>query len=123
VILGGESKFSAVLGAVSWAAYAVTVVMLIGSAVFLAAVNDYSGVDARNLVMLNASIFFDPQTTSGPVRALARGFDLIQFWAIYLESAGIVALSQRVTMKQALTAVIAVYILWVLVQAGFAMLF
>jgi hypothetical protein len=123
MIAGGESRFSAVFAAVSWATYAVTVVMLIGSAIFLAAVKDYSGVDARNLVMLNASIFFDPQTSSGPVRALARGIDLIQFWAIYLESAGIVALSQRVTMKQALTAAISVYVLWVLVQAGFAMLF
>jgi hypothetical protein len=123
LVFGGTTNFAAVMGAVAWATYAGMAVRTLGTAVFLAAVTDFQGVDPQNLVMLNASIFFDPQTSSKAVRSLASGIDLIAFWTIYLQSVGLAKLSQLVTMGQALTVSIGVYALFILIRAGFAMLF
>jgi hypothetical protein len=123
LIAGGQTRFGAVLAACSLATYAMMAVGVVGAAVVLAAVNDYSGLDPQNMIMLNASIFFDRQTSPAWVRSLASGIDLIGFWAIFLQSTGLHKLSERVSMKQALAVSIALYLVWVLAKTGWYAMF
>jgi len=122
-ITGASTRYSAVLGASAWATYAVMVVTTIGSAAFLSMTKDFSGVDPRGMLMLNAGAFLDKSTTSPVVRALASGFDLVAFWSMFLQIVGLQRLSQRVSLGQAAGVVITLYVLYVAGKAGWAAMF
>ena len=111
------------LGAGSWATYAVMVLTTIGSAVFLSLTKDFSGVDPRGMLMLNAGAFLDKSSTSPVIRALAGGFDLVSFWSMFLQIVGLQRLSQRVTLGQAAGVVITLYALFILGKMGWAAMF
>jgi hypothetical protein len=119
---GAVSTFSAVLGAVSWATYAVMVVTFLGSAVFLMATKDYAGVDPQGMLMLNASMFFD-RSSPGWLRAVARSVDLVAFWSMFLQVVGLRRLSAQVSVTQATSVVIIVYLLGVGFRAAIGAMF
>jgi hypothetical protein len=123
MITGANSDYKSVLGACALSTYAVLVAMTLCSALALAVrAGNYEGLNPEELVMLNVGAFL-PDTTSKFVRALAGGIDLIGFWGIFMQSVGLAILSERVTMKQALTISIALYVVWTLVRAGFSAMF
>ena len=120
---GAITTFSATFGASAWATYAVMVVTAIGSAIFLSLTKDFSGVDPRGMIMLNAGAFLDKSTTSPVVRALAGGIDLVQFWSMFLQIVGLKRLSQQVSTGQAVGVVVTLYLLFVACKAGWAAMF
>ncbi len=119
---GAASKFPAVLGAVSWPTYAGLVVTFFGSALFLIAAKDYSGVDPAGMVVLNASLFFDRETVPGWLLSIARSVDVVTYWTMFLQVIGLRQLSTSVSAAQAWIAVIIVYLLGVVFRAAAAIL-
>lgn len=120
---GAVTTFPATLGATAWSSWAVLLLTATGTAVFLVSVNDFTGVDPRNMVILNASVFFDIQTTPAWVRSLAAGIDLIAFYGMYLRCVGLTRLSQRVSMAQAAGVTAVLYLCWIIGKAGFSAVF
>jgi hypothetical protein len=98
-------------------------VTAIGSAIFLAAVKDYSGVNPQHMLMANASVFLDKETTPAWLRAIASGIDAVAFWSLYLQTVALRVLSPQVSTGQAATVVIGVYIVFILCKAGWAAMF
>jgi hypothetical protein len=120
---GAQTKFGSVLAAEAFAMYAVLVVTCLGTGIFLVAVKDYSGVDFQNILMLNAGAFLDKQTTAGWVRGLAGGIDLLAFWALFLKITGYQKISERVSIGQAATVAIGMYLVLVLIKTGWSAMF
>jgi hypothetical protein len=120
---GAITTFPAVLGAVSWSSYAVMAVTFLGSALFLITTRDYTGVDPQGMLLLNASIFFERATTPGWLRAVARSVDIVAFWSMFLQITGLRRLSAQVSVAQATSIVIIVYLLGVGFSAAFAAMF
>jgi hypothetical protein len=120
---GAQTKFGSILAAEAFATYAVLVVTCIGTGIFLLAVKDYAGVDFQNILMLNAGAFLDKQTTAGWVRGLAGGIDLLAFWALFLKVVGYHKISERVSMTQAATVAIGMYLMLVLIKTGWGAMF
>lgn len=123
LMVGGTTTFYASLGATAWSTYCVLLITAIGTAIFLATVKDFSGVDTQNMVMLNASLFLDPQSSPGWQRSLASGIDLLAFYALFIKAVGLNRLSERVSVKQAMFAVIAMYLVWIFGKTGFSAIF
>lgn len=123
MIMSAGTTYMSVFTACAWSTYAYLVVQLIGSAIFLAAVNDYRGIDPQRLVLLNPSIFLDRETINRFLFSLAGSFDLISFWTLYLQALGIHKLSTGVSMKQSLGVVITLWLIWILGKAGVSTLF
>jgi hypothetical protein len=121
LVLGGQTTYHQILTTGAWATYALMVVMMAGSAATVALMTDFSGVDMSRIFGLNAGIFL--ADARPVVRALASGFDLIAFWAIFLQVTGATRLSQRVTTGQALTVYLTLHVLFTMLRAGWAAMF
>lgn len=121
LVLGGQTSYRDVLTTGAWSTYAIVLVMMVGSAITVAFMNDFSGLDMSRIFGLNAGIFLADAKPA--IRALASGIDLIAFWAIFLQVTGITTISRRVTTGQALTVYISLHVLVVLMRAGWAAMF
>lgn len=121
-VTGARTSYPAVLTACAWAAYAVILVTAIGTTAVVYLMNDFSGVDASKLFVLNTGMFLSSETAPA-ARALAGGIDLIAFWAIYLQTVGTAQLSEHATTSQAAGVFIALHILFTGLKAGWAAMF
>jgi hypothetical protein len=121
LVLGAETTYRTMLTVGAWCVYAVMVVMMAGSAVTVALMSDFSGVDVSRIFGLNAGIFMGDARPA--VRALATGIDLIAAWAIFLQVTGATKISQRVTTAQALMVYVTLHVLVVMIRAGWAAMF
>jgi len=121
--LGARTKFPAVMAAWCWALWPVLLVKVVGSAVFLLLVHDYTGVDAQNLVMTSVGAFLSKDAFSPQVRALANGFDALGFWSIFLQTLGLQQLSEKVSLVQALGVSVVIYVSGVLIHMAWATVF
>ena len=121
LVLGAETTYRNILTAGAWATYAVVVVMMAGSAVTVAFMTDFTGLDFSRIFGLNAGMFL--ADAKPVVRALATGIDLIAFWAIFLQVVGATRLSQRVTVGQAMTVYITLHLIVTMCRAGWAAMF
>jgi hypothetical protein len=121
LVLSAQTTYRHILTAGSWATYAVMLVMMAGSAVTVALMSDFSGVNISHIFGLNAGMFLADAKPA--VRALAGGIDLIAFWAIFLQVIGATKLSQRVTTGQAVTVYVTIHVLFTMLKAGWAAMF
>lgn len=118
---GGTTKYSAVFTAGAWTMYAVLAVTCAGTIATVYAMTDFQGVDVQRLFALNAGMFAGD---SSPVlRALLSGIDLLAFWGIFLNTVGLVKLSERVSTGLALGMLIAMHVVFTGLRAGWAALF
>jgi hypothetical protein len=120
---GAEATYGAILTvcALSWFAY--LTVQTIATAVFIASVRDYSGVDMQNLIALNPTLFVDRATTSRFLYSILSSLDLLSFWAIALMGIGASKVSRNVSVTKGIATIAMIWAVYVFGKAGFASLF
>jgi hypothetical protein len=123
MMTGSTTTFSSVFTATAWSWYAISLVSVILSAIVLFSVTDFEGLDFQNLVALNPTMFVDRDAVPRPLYSVLSSLDLLTFYGIALLALGVSKLSRGITFGKSLGVVIAGWIIWVVVKAGFSTLF
>lgn len=119
---GGSVRYSQVLGATaySWWPYDVLVTAMTLLIILLSPNRD--DLNFKNLLVLNAGAFLDPQTTSKPLYSVASSLDLLSFGLMALLSYGLSRVAKQ-RFGTCAAIVVGVWAVYVLVKAGFAAIF
>lgn len=120
-LLGQQVKYKAMLATVSHAMLPIALYSLAGAAVlWLRADPNTARFD--NLLGSNPAFYLDPSSI-GPVwNAFLQHFDLFSFWAIGLLALGMTKLGTKVKYGSALAVVFGLWLLYVLLAFGLAVL-
>lgn len=114
-VLGAEADYRQCLAVVSWASFAVGVVVIPATLLVLALRGDWN-VDPQAALATDLSVLFDPAAMPAGLFSAARSLDVVSFWTIYLLAVGMAAVVQRRT-RTALTAILVLWSLYVAVKS------
>jgi hypothetical protein len=119
----GETSYSHMLNAASYAFWPVTVVSSALMLVMLLAAPDIRAFNLENPIPLNAGFFLGAETVGKAAAAFLTGISLVNFYFVYLLALGASQLSQRVRLGSVLGPLLGIYALWYIGKAGLAALF
>ena len=119
-MMDAKLNFGQALGTTSYAFFPFGIVTCVMSALILMLAHDPAELDARNLIHLNAGAFMD--SASKPLQSLANSMDLITLGQIVMLSYGFSKVG-GVAFGKTLAIVAGLWIVWVLLKMGFAMVF
>lgn len=118
-IMDRKPKFSQMLGTVAWSAFPFAVITAMMGALILAISHDPTELDPQTLLATNVGAFLDQHSTGKFLYSLAGSIDALAIGKILLLAFGISKVT-GVKYGQALTLLIALWMVWVLLRGGFA---
>ena len=118
-IMDRKPQLSRVFGTVLWSTFPFTVITCIMGALILMISRDPSELNPQTLVATNAGAFLDKNSIGAFLYSVAGSLDVLAIGKIFLLSFGISKVA-GVSFSQALTLLISLWLLWVLLRAGFA---
>lgn len=118
--MGASLNYIKTMQVVAWAQVPYWINSLLAIGVFF--LKDPNDLDPMNPVFSNPAAFIDKESVSGGVHALLGSLDLFGIWVLILYVLGFSALG-RVSKGKAAAIVLAIFILKVLLKAGFAAVF
>jgi hypothetical protein len=121
-VMDRKSDFPRMTGTVAWSAFPFTVVAALMSGMVLLLTKDTAELDPATLVATNVAAFLEKSSTGAFLYSLARSFDLLAIGQALLLSYGISKVA-GVSFSRAFGLVFVLWILWVLLRAGFAAAF
>ncbi|MCW5963180.1 MAG: YIP1 family protein [Bryobacterales bacterium] len=119
----GETSFPRMLNAASYSFWPTTVISSVLLAVMVVTAPDLRALNLDNPIPLNLGFFVGPEAVGKGFAALLSGINLLNFYFIWLLSAGAAILSERTTTGKVMGPLLGIYALWILGKAGFAALF
>lgn len=122
-IADANPSFKKVLAVSSYSFFAYYLVTMLLSVVVLALMQDKSDADLSNLLMFNLGAALNKETTNKFVYSFASSMDLLTIGNLLLLSLGLSKLSPALSFGKALTMVAVLWLVWVLIKGGFAMIF
>jgi hypothetical protein len=115
--LADELSFRQSMAVVTWAFLPVAIVTTSLTLLTLALKGDWS-IDPSHALQANLALALDRESTPRPLYTLASSVDLFTFWQLWLLSLGYAAATRR-KLSSAAWAVIALWVVWVIVKVGF----
>ncbi|MGA2325909.1 MAG: YIP1 family protein [Bryobacteraceae bacterium] len=122
-ITDAGTSFKNVLAVSAYSSFAYGLVVGLGGWIVLMRLGDTSGVDMRNLVNLNPTLFLDRASTSKALYSLASSLDLLSFWRVFLLGLGLSKITPKMSLAKGLTLVILPWAVYVLLKVGWAAIF
>ncbi len=119
----GETTYSRMLNAASYAFWPVSVISTVLMAVMLMAAPDIQAFNLENPIPLNLGYFLGADAVGKAASAFLTGVSLVNFYFVYLLALGAAQLSDRVRISSVVGPLLGIYALWYLGKAGFAALF
>lgn len=121
-IMDRKPALPKVLGAIAWAAFPFAVVGCVMGVLILYFSKDPSELDPQTLIATNLAAMLDKNTTSHFLYSLAGALDFLTLGKIGLMSYGTAKVS-GVSFGSALAVIGTLWLVWVLLRAGFAAAF
>lgn len=116
--LASELSFRQSMAVVAWAFLPVAIVTTSLTLLTIALKGDWS-IDPSHALQANLALVLDRETTPRALYTLASSLDLFTFWQLWLLSLGYAAATRR-SFSSAAWAVLALWVVWVIVKVGFA---
>lgn len=118
----GDTSYPAMMNVSAYAGFAYGVFVTILFMIMFASSTDLQSFNLNNPIPLNAAYFVTPEDVGKPVAALLSGFNLMNFYLIYMLALGASKLSERVTPGKVAGPLVAIYVVYILGKAGIAAL-
>jgi hypothetical protein len=118
----GNTSYPAMMNVSAFAGFAYGIFVTILFLIMLVTSTDLQSFNVNNPVPLNAAYFVTPEDVGKPMVALLSGFNLMNFYLIYMLALGASKLSERVTPGKVIGPLIAIYAVYILGKAGIAAL-
>ena len=119
-IMDSRPSFGKTLAMYSYSYYLYAVVSGLLSLLVLSLMSDRADADLQHLLMFNAGAILDKETTNRFVYSLASSLDLISILNLMMISFGLSKIAPGVSFGKALSAVGALWLIWILIKAGFS---
>ena len=120
-IMDSRPTFGKTLAMYSYSYFVYAVVTGLLSVLVISLMSDRAEADMQHLLMFNLGAALDKDTTNRFVYSLATSLDLISILNLMLISFGLSRIAPGVTFGKALSAVGTLWVVWVLLKAGFAL--
>jgi hypothetical protein len=118
--MGANLNYVKTMMVVAWAQVPYWINSILAMGIFF--LKNPNDLDPMNPVFSNPAAFIDRESVSGGLHAILSSFDLFGIWVLILYILGFSALG-KVSKGKAAAIVIAIFILKVLLKAGFAAVF
>jgi hypothetical protein len=116
--LADEMSFRQSMAVVAWAFLPVALVTTSLTLLTLALKGDWT-IDPSHALQANLALALDRETTPRALYTLASSLDLFTFWQLWLLALGFAAATRR-RYSSAAWAVVALWVVWVIVKVGFS---
>lgn len=117
------ASFKKVLTVCAYAFFATSFAGAVLTAIILASMPDYSGLDLSNLLKLNPTVFLDKAMAPKALYSFATSMDLMSFWSIFLIGLGLSKLAPKMKLSKGLTIVIIPWAVYVLGKTAISAMF
>jgi hypothetical protein len=118
-IMDRKPQLGQMLGTVAWASFPFTVITCVMIVLILFVSRDPSELDPQTLLATNVGAFLDKNSTGKFLYSLAGSLDVLSIGKVLLLSFGMSKVT-GVPFARTLTLVIVLWLVWVLLRAGFA---
>jgi len=122
-VADAATTYGKVITVCSYAFFATGLAGGVLSAIILATLPDYGGLELSNLLKLNPTVFLDKATAPKALYSFATSIDLMSFWAIFLIALGLLKAVPGTKLSKALTLVVIPWAVYVLGKTAFAAMF
>jgi hypothetical protein len=117
------TSFKKVLTVCAYSFFATAFAGAVLTAIILAGMPDYSGLELTNLVKLNPTIFLDKSTAPKALYSFATSMDLMSFWAIFLMGLGLSHTVPKMKLSKGIIIVVIPWAVYVLGKSAIAAMF
>jgi|YelNatPaOPRAMG01_1025707.scaffolds.fasta_scaffold128673_2 hypothetical protein len=117
------TSYKKVITVCSYSFFATALAGGVLTAIILASMPDYSGLDLGNLLKLNPTVFLDKSTAPKALYSLATSLDLMSFWTIFLMGLGLSKTVPKMKLSKGIMIVVIPWALYVLGKTAISAMF
>jgi hypothetical protein len=117
------TTFKKVITVCCYSMFATALAGAVLTAIILASMPDYSGLDITNIVKLNATVFLDKSTAPKALYSFAGSIDLMSFWGIFLMGLGLSKTVPKMKLSKGIVIVVIPWAVYVLGKTAISAMF
>jgi hypothetical protein len=117
------TSYKKVITVCAYSFFATTFAGAVLTAIILASMPDYSGLELANLVKLNPTVFLDKSTAPKALYSFAASMDLMSFWGIFLIGLGLSHTVPKMKLSKGIMIVVIPWAVYVVGKSAIAAMF